>query len=47
MWARYLLDPLQPNVYRYSGLTVTTEQLHAGLRAAQAAGHRHGESYGA
>lgn len=45
MWARY--DVARPGKYVYSGVTVTTEQLYAGLKAAEEAGHTHGESYGA
>lgn len=45
MWARY--DHTADDRYVYSGVTVTTDQLTAGLRAAQADGHTYGESYGA
>jgi len=45
MWSRY--DYAGRAGYRYSGVTVTSDQLEAGLRAAQADGHTYGESYGA
>lgn len=45
MWASYRLAP--PGVWRYSGVTVTTDQLYAGLARAKADGITHGESYGA
>lgn len=46
MWSRYDLAALAGE-FIYSGVTITTDQLAAGLRAAEAAGHTHGESYGA
>jgi hypothetical protein len=44
MWACY--EPAAGGEYVYSGLTITTQQLADALRAAQADGHTHGETYG-
>lgn len=46
MWSRYDLAPLSGE-FVYSGITVTTDELQAGLEAAKEAGHTYGESYGA
>lgn len=47
MWSRYDHDPFSHGEYRYSGITVTTSELEAGVHAMQAAGHTFGESRGA